>query len=613
MAKGVWGLDISKSSVKAVRLESKHGTIELTDVDVIDYTPAAERDDESLEQEIRMALSLFTSRHNLKKDLVAASLPGHTTFNRFIKLPPTDPARLKDIIQYEAQQHIPFPIQEVIWTYQMIERVYQPGEEREAVIFCIKKDLIDKFLGIMTLAGVRIDIIQFAPVSLYNYIMYRGAPDKNVVILDLGANNTDLILVDEDKFWIRNLPIVGNDITKAIQQKFDLPFPEAEKLKISAAQSPQAGKIFTTIQPILKDLVGEVHRSIGYYKSLSPMGKAPNFTRMLAMGNASRVIYFDEFVSQRLQMEIVRFKKLDKIEINEKIEQSNLVPQLASLGVALGLGLQGLNVTTNRINLMPPELIKIKEVSRRKPFVAATLGVVALILLFLYLGAIKTYSELEKADKQAEELIAPLPGYTKKLDAVVKEKDILESKLKKLVRDVPPREIWGKLFTTINGIPALKFKEGVIPPDYLVEQNNQTTLANFEAACKERIWILQLETMLTEESAPREGGGGTEGKEKTRKQYLELTLYCGVMNQGGDEIINTQQFVRDRLAPLVTEFGIGIPLDPKPKGTLSTKLILHDILPEVNDDEPSALPEAAGEKKYFRFVIQLKIPVREED
>ncbi|MBI4833267.1 MAG: type IV pilus assembly protein PilM [Planctomycetes bacterium] len=440
MARGVWGLDVSKSCLKAVRLELNDDRPEITDVDIIDYTPAASRDDAALEQEIRMALSLFTSRHNLKKDNIAASLPGHSTFNRFIKLPPTDPARLKDIVQYEAQQHIPFPINEVIWAYQMVERQYQPGEELEAVLFAVKKDLIDQFLATMSLAGVQIDIIQFAPVALYNFISYSGLVQKSGVILDMGANNTDLILIDDNKFWIRNLPIVGNDITHAIEKKFELPFAEAEKLKVSAAQSPQAGKIFTTIQPVLKDLVGEIHRSIGYYKSLSPMGKPPAFTKMVAMGNATRVIYFDEFVSQRLQMELIRLKKMDKFEVSPKLDPAILATQMPSLGVAIGLGLQYLGQTINRINLLPQEIIKIKQATKRKPFIAAIAAIATIIVLMMWWTSGKTLDALNEVSEKVDEQTKNWKEIDRKYKNVSNMVEF-EDKLKRLIQTIPNREI----------------------------------------------------------------------------------------------------------------------------------------------------------------------------
>jgi len=582
MARGVWGLDVSKSSLKAVRLEYKKGKAELTDIDIIEYPLSPNRDERSLDEEINKALSLFSSRHNIKRDKIAVSLPSHSTFNRFIKLPPSDPSTFKDILQDEVKKHLPFEINEVIWRYQIIERAYQPGEEIDAVLFAVKKDLVENFIAKLVLGGIKIDVLQFTPVALYNYLKYQEEGlDKNIVILNVGATNTDLILVNDDKFWIRNLPVVGNDITKAVQQKFEVPFEEAEKMKVFAAQSPQAGKIFTAIQPVLKDLSGEIHRSVTYYKSLSPAGKTVSFPKMMVLGNATRVIYFDEYVTQKLQMEIVRLKKLNKIEINPHADQSSLTSQLISLGVALGLALQYFNLTLIKSNLLPDEIIKKQEIQKRKSLVTAALGICAIVLVMFYVTAYKTYSALDECYKRSEEKTKKWNADKERFDKAQQVTEI-ESKLNRLVENIPARDIWSKVFNALNNLPAIK-SNFALPAGY-IEKSDTDTLQQLEAFYKEKIWLLKLEAI-------------DKYHDELKKQVLELTIIGGLRYR--DETDNPEAYknlIKEKLInPMLQILYVVVPPD---------LILLGGPVGELKTDEES--PDTTS-KKYYRFKVTLTI------
>ncbi|HUR38081.1 MAG TPA: pilus assembly protein PilM, partial [Planctomycetota bacterium] len=295
MAKGVWGIDVSKSSVKVVRLEGDT----LTHSGVFPYDSAGTGEAPDIDAQIKSTLTQIKAQYKISGEPVIFSLPSHSTFNRLIKLPPVEEAKIPEIVKYEAQSQIPFNIEEVIWDYQYVERDYQPGEEKEVILFAIKRDIVEQFLGNIAELKFNTEAVQFAPVALFNFLLrdqdFKGA----TVALDMGGDNTDLIVIDGTKFWVRNLPITGNDITKALQKAFNIPFEEAEKLKLKAGQSQQAQKIFNAVQPILRDLVNEINRSMGYYKSIS---KTSKFDQIILLGNSTKTLNFQKFVSQSLQL-----------------------------------------------------------------------------------------------------------------------------------------------------------------------------------------------------------------------------------------------------------------------------------------------------------------------
>ena len=106
------------------------------------------------------------------------------------------------------------------------------------------------------------------PLAVYNAMYYDQRIEGTTMIIDLGAENTDLIIADGDTIWLRSIPIGGNNFTEALVKSFKLNFAKAEELKRNAATSKYARQIFQAMRPVFADLVAEIQRSIGFYASV---------------------------------------------------------------------------------------------------------------------------------------------------------------------------------------------------------------------------------------------------------------------------------------------------------------------------------------------------------
>jgi type IV pilus assembly protein PilM len=443
MGKGVWGIDVSKSSVKAVRLES--GT--LTHAGVFPYDSAGTGEAADLDEQTKAALTQIKQTYKITSEPVIFSLPSHSTFNRLIKLPPVEDSKIPEIVKYEAQSQIPFNIDEVIWDYQYVERDYVPGEEKEVILFAIKRDIVEQFLGNIADLKFNTEAVQFAPVALFNFLLKDQDMKGATVALDMGGDNTDLIVIDGTKFWVRNLPITGNDITKALQKAFNIPFEEAEKLKLKAGQSQQAQKIFNAVQPILRDLVNEINRSMGYYKSIS---KTSKFDQIILLGNSTKTLNFQKFVSQSLQLPAVRVQKLNTIAVGGGVDPGDLNENLATIGTALGLALQGGDEpTTNRVNLLPEMYRKKKELKRKQPFIVAA---AAALYLTVGLAWYKQDTEIARLDesKRAADKVLTANTAIKEEFAAAKQVEQVRDNLTPLVGLSFERDLILKIMDEIN-------------------------------------------------------------------------------------------------------------------------------------------------------------------
>jgi len=381
----VWGLDIGQGSLKAVRARKTGNKIEILAFDYVEYNLTNIDNDAELDAAVRQALTTFLGRYDVAGDEIIVSAPAHSALIRFIKLPPVERKKIKDIVRYEAHQQIPFPLEEVIWDYQTLDRGFVPGEEVEVGIFAMRKEVIHRFLSNLMLVNLESSVLQVAPIAVYNFIMYERPPSAGaVIVIDIGANNTDLLIVSQDRVWTRNLPIAGNDLTNAIGREFNLPFEKAETLKRKAAKSKFQAKIYEAMKPALKGLIDELQRSVGYYKSVNA---GQRIDHILVMGSAFKLPGLGRFLLNNLQYEVRKLGAAQNYVIDNALNIDSYRENPLGFGVALGLVTQGLGMGSMTTNLMPEEIIYRRILSRKKPWAFVANGIFLAMVGINYLQA----------------------------------------------------------------------------------------------------------------------------------------------------------------------------------------------------------------------------------
>src|SRR5262249_54524989 len=236
---------------------------------------------------------------------------------KFIKLPPVEKKRIPDIVKFEARQQIPFQLEEVVWAYQQIGDDEADEEEftmAEVGLFAMKRDQINRAILPFRNAGIEVDIVQMSPIALYNFITFdrlKGSASKeSVVLLDIGADNTDLIITDGNRIWQRNVPIGGNHFTRALTKELKLTFAKAEHLKRNATKAPDPRSIFTAMRGVFNDFASEINRSIGFYSSINRTAK---IKKIIGLGNGFKLPGLQKFLQQNLSNEVGKLEGFDKL------------------------------------------------------------------------------------------------------------------------------------------------------------------------------------------------------------------------------------------------------------------------------------------------------------
>jgi type IV pilus assembly protein PilM len=350
-----WGIEVGAGGVKALKLEATGEGVRVADFAVIAHPKVLSTPGLDPSDALRVTLGAFVSQFDLTGAAVAVSVPGHSAFARFAKLPPVEPKKIPDIVKFEAVQQIPFPIEQVEWDYQTFKDPDSP--DIEVGIFAITRERIMERLTLLEDVGITPDFVTLSPVAAYNALAYDLAfteKTPGTIILDIGTTSTDLVIAEAGRVWIRTFPIGGHHFTEALVNAFQLSYPKAEKLKREAESSKHARHIFQAMRPVFGDLAQDVQRSIGYYQSLH---KEAKLERLVGLGSTFRLPGLRKYLKQQVGMDVFRMEQFKRLTLDGP-RAGEFQALTLQLGTAYGLALQGLGMVALDANLMPVRVIR---------------------------------------------------------------------------------------------------------------------------------------------------------------------------------------------------------------------------------------------------------------
>jgi type IV pilus assembly protein PilM len=350
-----WGIDVGNRALKAIKLVRDGDGVRIDDFEIIEHESVLSQAGDNREALIQAALSNLVARHTFKGGVVGVGVSGQSSFARFIKLPPVEPKKIPEIVRFEAIQQIPFPLDDVEWSYQLFQSESSP--DVEVGIFAMRKELVNQHIGYFVDQELNVQVVQMNPLAVYNAMSYDGKIKGTTMIIDLGAENTDLIIADEDTIWMRSIPIGGNAFTEALVKSFKLNFQKAEELKRNAASSKYARQIFQAMRPIFADLVAEVQRSIGFYASVH---RDSRIKKIIAIGGTFKLPGLQKYLQQNLQLDVERLDRLAAAPPTDaKLAAGFNENALAMVG-AYGLALQALGEGKVSSSLLPARIRREK-------------------------------------------------------------------------------------------------------------------------------------------------------------------------------------------------------------------------------------------------------------
>ncbi|HSW46734.1 MAG TPA: type IV pilus assembly protein PilM [Phycisphaerae bacterium] len=577
--KPVWGIDLGQCALKAICLQAAGDKVEAVDYAYIEHGKILSQPGVERAELIAETMKKFLEKHDLSRATIVVGVPGQNTLARFTKLPPVDKKKIPEIVKYEAQQQIPFDMEEVIWDYQTFEN--PEAMETEVGIFAMRRGLLRDHLKFLSDFRLEPSVVQSSPLALYNALRYDGLiGGEPVAILDIGAENTDLLAVDGNSLWTRNIPIGGNRFTEALLHTFKLSFNKAENLKRSAGSSKYARQVFQAMRPVFADLVAEIQRSVGFYTSSR---RGVKLDKLIAMGNAFKLPGMPKFIQQNLGMEVVRPTMFNRLSASGAPNAPQLVDQLLSFGVAYGLALQGLDLAPITSSLLPPEIAKQVIWQKKTPWFYGAAACLALSAVLIWGrnmsdssavaagvgdGGGGSVGDVSRAVRIIENgppgTLAPKPYAEEVLQAVQvlnDEKSRLESEIQQQVAQAQAikglqsnKPVWPKILNMIHsalpspeselaramadGPQAYKALIAGNPAKYERAKRKQVFIREFKAEYSEDVSATIDQKMSANPGTPSPGPLGasaapTSGQDGVKKGFV-LALVCRTPFSGGN-------------------------------------------------------------------------------
>ncbi len=466
----ILALDIGASSIKLGEFSiRKSGGLELVNFGVGSLLVDPQADQDRIPQIVTTIKGLMQER-GIKPGPVLLCVSGQSVFSRFVKLPPVDKEKVYQIILYEAQQNVPFPIQEVVWDYQLIGR----GEgELDVMLAAIKADIIVQLTDAVEQAGLQTDMVDVSPMALYNAVRFNYSDsDGCTLVVDIGARSTDLIFLEAGRVFIRSVPVAGNAITQQIMREFDLGFEDAEEMKRAHAfvafggayeepKSEVADKVSKIVRNVMTRMHAEIDRSIKFYRS-QQNGQPPSL--VLLAGGTSVIPYTDSFLKDKLKVEVDYLNPFINIPVSAAIDAEEIGRHAHELPQLVGLALRKAHACPIEINLLPPKVLQEKAFRRKQPLLIGAAFALVLMLAVWALYYVRMSGLARNHLARVESRVGELEAMARPLRATESRIQVLQRQIADLDAVVGKRSRWLKLLAELRAsLPPDLFLVSVVP------------------------------------------------------------------------------------------------------------------------------------------------------
>lgn len=367
------------------------------------------------EKTILAALQEALVQQGLKSKNVNVCAPGFHVFSKFVKLPPVDAAKVGQIIQYEAQQNVPFPLSEVVWDYQILGSA--AGGELEVLLVAIKSEIVEGLFRVAEQAKLKLQLCDASPAALCNAFRYNyGELEDCTMLLDIGAKTSNLLFFEKGKVFSRSINLGANAITQDFAADAKLKFDDAEKIKIAEGfvslggayeepDNPHQAAISKIARQFMTKLHIQVNQTMQFYRGQQG-GSAPQ--RLFLSGGASLMPYTAQFFAEKLNVPVEYFNPFKNVQIDPAVDLEALSRVAHGFGEVVGLGLRNLATCPVEMNLMPDSTLRWQSFNQKKPYLIATVFSLALVagavgLMFQKL-AVNKEKEVDRLQPQVTEL-----------------------------------------------------------------------------------------------------------------------------------------------------------------------------------------------------------------
>lgn len=337
------GLDIGTSCVKAVHLHRTRNSFKLAGLGITPIRPETIVDGIIMDvATVSAAIRQLFDKCGIANKDVAFSISGHSVIIKKIKVPKMKTAELREGIVWEADQHIPYSIEDVNLDFQIL-REAGPGEQEMVVLLvAVKKDTLNDYLAAISAAGLRASVADVDAFAIENAFMMskKAKPGEVVALVNVGAAVTNInILHDGISDFIRDSPLGGNRHTASLRKSVGVSFEQIEAFERG---EPVEGHSVAEVKPVIEmansELIGEIRRSFDFYHSTN---QRDTIHRVVLSGGCALLPDLASCLSRTLELPVEIANPFQHIIVDPKrFDAQHLALIAPQMMVAVGLALR---------------------------------------------------------------------------------------------------------------------------------------------------------------------------------------------------------------------------------------------------------------------------------
>lgn len=415
--------------------------------------------EEDLVSSLETAFQAALTENNFKSRKIHLSISGQSAFVRFVKLPPVgdDQNRIRQLVDYEARQNIPFPMDEVVWDFQLISG--EEDGENEVMFVVVKSDIVENITRIAEGLGKEVGLVEVAPCSCYNAARANSiGEDECVMILNIGGKCSSLVFIDSGRFFVRPIPIAGHSITQQVSKEFGIPYNDAEEMKrrhgfvaLGGAYEEPDSEVSATVSKIVRNVMtrlhGEINRSINVYRS-QQKGKKP--LKLYLAGGSSVMAFTPRFFSEKLRIPVEYFNPFQVVSLSSAIDRENLAEVAHMFSEVIGLGLRHATVCPIEISLIPESVKKQQELRSKIPYFYGSAVALVLCMVATFLGISQQAATLSKQINDAEGKVTETLHMQQNVKSAQKELEGIRNRYDIAKKVLDKRDRWIELFNEVQ-------------------------------------------------------------------------------------------------------------------------------------------------------------------
>jgi type IV pilus assembly protein PilM len=339
--KEVVGIDIGSSSVKLVQLKDLKGSYQLLNAGIVPLPPEAIVDNTLMDStSIVNAIKSLVSSLGIKVKDVACSISGNSVIIRKITLPVMPVEDLEDQITWEAEQYIPFDINDVNMDFQILSPDSIDPTKMAVLLVASKKDIINDYVGVFNEAGMVLSIVDVDSFAVQNtFEMNHDANTEEVLaLINIGASVMNINVVKNGvSLFTRDVQMGGNLYTEEIQKQLGISGVEAESIKILAAETNNI-QLLDVLCKVNETITQEIRRSLDFYNSTASDDR---ITKVYVSGGSSKGYKFIDSVSDKIGIPVELINPFAKLKYNEKDFDPEYLQEIGPLfAVTVGLAIR---------------------------------------------------------------------------------------------------------------------------------------------------------------------------------------------------------------------------------------------------------------------------------